>query len=315
MQFISQKRKGMTLIELIVALGIFSILSLAILAVFTRQLRVSISQRNTSRLQTDFQSAISLLKWDILMAGYGIPTAQNPLDGQNTNPDVLQLKSVDPPVGGSGKWTFTLISNTGGGSGNAITVRRWNDPRRDIGIGDVITAMPDTKEPISGFPARVTGISTFTYYTPGGDTVSAATLTLNKTVSVGKGNFVFVLPDNPADMTIQYTLQNGSLLRNGLPVLENVEDFEVAYWYDQNQNYIQDAGEWIYDISGLASPLRERIRLVRVSMVVRSGSKDLNYTYPDANITVDDHTYALSQDARHYRRRVYTVSTKVRNLK
>jgi len=309
-----KKRKGMTLVELLVALSIFAILSLAVLDVFTRQLRTSVRQRGISKLQTDFQSALSLLRWDILMAGYGIPSSQNPLNGTNGNPDTLYLRSVDPPVGGTGKWTFTLTSNSGAGGSKIIVVRRWNDARVDIGVGDVITAMPDTKTPIANFPAQVTALQNQVYIGPSGDTVPATVLTLNKTVSVGKGIFVFVLPQNQNDMNINYRLQNGQLLRNGLPVVGNVEDFEVAYWYDKNENYQVDAGEWRWDISALSPIEREKIRLVKASMVVL-GERDMNYTYPDQNIKVEDHQYTLSQEDRHYRRRIYTITTKVRNVR
>ena len=309
-----KKRKGMTLVELVIALSIFAILSLAVLEVFTRQLSTSVKQRGISKLQTDFQSALALLRWDILMAGYGIPSSQNPLNGTNSNPDVLSLRSVDPPVGGTGKWTFTLTSNSGAGGSNTIVVRRWNDARVDIGRGDVITAMPDTKTPIANFPARVTALQNQVYIGPSGDTVPATVLTLNKTVSVGKGIFVFALPQNQNDMNINYRLQNGQLLRNGLPVINNVEDFEVAYWYDENENYQVDDREWRWDISNLSPTEREKIRLVRIKMVVL-GERDMNYTYPHQNIKVEDHQYTLSQKDRHYRRRIYTITTKVRNVR
>ena len=309
-----KKRKGMTLVELVIALSIFAILSLAVLEVFTRQLSTSVKQRGISKLQTDFQSALALLRWDILMAGYGIPSSQNPLNGTNSNPDVLSLRSVDPPVGGTGKWTFTLTSNSGAGGSNTIVVRRWNDARVDIGRGDVITAMSDTKTPIANFPARVTALQNQVYIGPSGDTVPATVLTLNKTVSVGKGIFVFALPQNQNDMNIKYRLQNGQLLRNGLPVINNVEDFEVAYWYDENENYQVDDREWRWDISNLSPTEREKIRLVRIKMVVL-GERDMNYTYPHQNIKVEDHQYTLSQKDRHYRRRIYTITTKVRNVR
>lgn len=310
------KRKGMTLVELLVALGIFSILSIVVLDVFTRQLSTSVKQRGISRLQTDFQSALALLKWDILMAGYGVPSSQNPIDGTNSNPDVLNLRSVDPPVGGTGKWTFTLTANSGGGGSNSIMVRRWNDARVDIGIGDRITAMPDTKEPIANFPAQVTNVDNQNYTTPNGDTIPARVLTLDHPVSISKGIFIFALPQNTSDMYITYELQNGQLLRNGVPVINNVEDFEVGYWYDKNENYELDLGnnEWIYDISSLSPTEREKIRLVRVKLVVL-GERDENYVYPTNTIDVEGHSYTLTTEQRHYRRRIYTVNAKVRNLR
>ena len=308
---IEAKRKGFTLIELIVAMAIFSIFALALVFVFTGQIQQAARQRSISKAQMDFQSAVSLMKWDVLMAGYGLSNAQDPLTGTDGNPDNLTIRTVDPPVGGSGKWTFILTANTGGGGNNTLLVKRWNDPRKDIAVGDRITAISDTKEPLSGFPVTVTAVQNASFQAPD-TTVSALLLTLSSNVSVGMGNFVFVLPSNPADMNVQYTLSGNQLLRNNVPVIDNVEDFEIAYWYDQNSNYQVDAGELVNDISGLSSAAKENVRLVRLNLVVM-GARDLKYRYPDNQITLENHTYAVTDSMR--RRRIYTFLVKTRNLK
>jgi len=52
------KRKGITLIELLVSLGILSLLLAAVFAVYRSQIRTATTQRSISILQTDVQQAL-----------------------------------------------------------------------------------------------------------------------------------------------------------------------------------------------------------------------------------------------------------------
>uniref|UniRef100_A0A7V3ZWW0 Prepilin-type N-terminal cleavage/methylation domain-containing protein n=1 Tax=candidate division WOR-3 bacterium TaxID=2052148 RepID=A0A7V3ZWW0_UNCW3 len=299
------KRRGITLIELLVAMGILSLLLAAVFVVYRTQLRTATTQRSISLLQTDIQQAFNIMKFDVLMAGYGIPATQIPINGVNRSdaPDVLSLMSTGFIVGGTTRWSYTMDIF----GANQIIVRRWGDERVDVQVGDRILIMDDRKKLIITQPLTVTAREALTY-----NNQPAYRLTLSGNVQTAAGNFVYVIPGGQFQ-TVQYSLRNDTLLRAGAPFLTGVEDFQVSYWVDQNKNGIEDAGERVHNPQGIAD-FNQLLRSVRLNLVLL-GALDMDYTYPQNQITLEDHTYNLNGDQLHRRRRIYTLDIKVRNVR
>ncbi|MDI6850854.1 MAG: PilW family protein [bacterium] len=298
-------KRGVTLIELIVAMAILSLLLTAVFVVYRSQLRTATTQRSISILQTDIQQALNIMKFDVLMAGYGVPASDIPITGINRTDgaDVLNLMSTGFIVGGTTRWSYTMDVF----GSDQIIVRRWGDERVDLKVGDQILIMDDRKKLIIYQPLEVREREELTY-----NNQPAYRITLSGNVQTAAGNFVYVVPQGQIQR-VQYTLRNDTLLRGDAPFLTGVEDFQVSYWVDQNKNGIEDSGERVHNPQGI-NDFNQLLRSIRLNLVL-VGAIDREYTYPQNQITVEDHTYNLSGDQLHRRRRFYTIDIKVRNVK
>lgn len=297
-------RKGVTLIELIVALGILSILLTGVFVIYRSQMRTATTQQSISILQTDVQQALNIIKWDLLMSGYGVPANVNPVWGVNrTNiSDSLILRSTGFLLGGTTRWSYVMDAM----GGNEIIVRRWNDERQDIRVGDVIVIMTDRKGVVSPF-LTVNSRESMSY-----NNQNAYRLTLSSNVQTAQGNFVFVVPGGQVASAI-YWHRNDTLFRNNEPFLLNVEDFQVSYWVDLNGNGLMESAERIMNPASVKN-FTNFLRSTRVSLVL-VGPIDRNYTYPQNQVTNEDRTYSLTGTARNRRRRFYAIEIKARNIR
>lgn len=299
------KRRGVTLIEIIVALGILSVLLTGVFVVYRSQIRTASTQQSISMLQTDIQQAFNIMKWDILMAGYGVPASVNPVAGINKSnaPDSLILRSTGFVVGGTTRWSYTLDIF----AANEIIVRRWGDDRVDIHKDDYVIVMDDKKNLIVTQPVRVTDREVLTY-----NTLPAYRLSLSQNVQTAAGNFVYTVPGGQVAQVI-YWLRNDTLFRNNEPFLTGVEDFQLAYWVDLNRNGVENTGERLWNPQGIAD-FNSLLKTVRPNIVL-VGNIDREYTFPQDQITVEDHTYNLGTEAKMRRRRFYSIDVKVRNVR
>ncbi|MEO0246744.1 MAG: PilW family protein [candidate division WOR-3 bacterium] len=300
-------KKGLTLVELIVALGILSILLTSVFVIYRNQMRTATTQQVVSILQTDIQQALNIIKWDLLMSGYGVPSTMIAVSGVNrtNSSDSLSLRSTGFLLGGTTRWSYVLDVLSGVQT-NQLIVRRWNDERQDIKVGDVIIIMTDRKSVISPF-LTVTSRQSITF-----NNQDAYLLTVNNTFQTAPGNFVFVVPGGQVG-TAAYWVRNDTLFRNNEPFLTGVEDFQVSYWVDLNNNKIMETNERVHNPVGIKN-FADLLRSVRVSLVL-VGPVDRTFTYPEAQITNEDRTYTLTGMARNRRRRFYALEVKVRNVR
>ncbi len=299
------KRKAITLIELLVSLGILGLLLSAVFVVYRAQIRTASTQRSLSEIQTDIQQALSIIKWDVLMSGYGTPANIIPISGVNRDngPDDLNLQSTGFVVGGTTRWSFTMDIF----AGDQIIVRRWGDERVDLQVGDRIIIMDDKKKPIITSPVLITARDPITH-----NGFPAYLLTLSSNVQTASGNFVYVVPGGQIQ-AVTYQHQNNTLLRNGQPFLNDVEDFQISYWIDVNSNGREDPGERIMNPQATVKFV-SGLRTVRLNLVLLS-ALDREYQFPEDRITVEDHTYDIQGEQRMRRRRFYTLDVKVRNVR
>ncbi|MEO0230488.1 MAG: prepilin-type N-terminal cleavage/methylation domain-containing protein [candidate division WOR-3 bacterium] len=297
-------RKGLTLIELIVALGILSILLTGVFVIYRSQMRTATTQQSISILQTDVQQALNIIKWDLLMSGYGVPANIQPVWSVNriNSSDSLILRSTGFLVGGTTRWSYVMDAM----GGNEIIVRRWNDERQDVHIGDVIVIMTDRKGVVSPF-LTVNSRESMSY-----NNQDAYRLTLSSGVQTAQGNFVFVVPGSQVASAI-YWHRNDTLFRNNEPFLANVEDFQVSYWVDVNGNGVMETTERIMNPASVNN-FTNFLRSTRVSIVL-VGPIDRDYTYPENQVTNEDRTYSLTGIQKNRRRRFYAIEVKARNIR
>lgn len=305
-------KKGLTLIELLVALTIFGFVLGAILSIYFYQQKRATYVQETSILQTDAQIAFELIKRDIMHAGLGLPADRMPVQGINGGqnaPDQITLFGVAFFAELSrARWNPVISLSTGG----IIICRNWGDPTRDIQVGDTVIILSQFKSLL--YPPQmnlfVTNVSVQ------GD---RRILTLNNpTINVNAGGFVFRVTGNIFNTGVTYSLNqnNRILMRNNNIFLENVEDFQIAYGYDWNRNGIVEENEFRNNLQGLTpDSLYKRPFLIRVSIIVRTEKGIGGFRYPRRNINIEDRIINLTEADRRFNRIILRGVVFPRNLK
>ncbi|MBN1755089.1 prepilin-type N-terminal cleavage/methylation domain-containing protein [bacterium] len=306
------KRKGITLIELLVVLTLSSLLISAVLYLFSTFISKSVGQERIVSSDSGTQNILNYIKWDILMAGYALPLGEMPIMNSNNtgynNSDGITMRSLAfRNEMGSNGWTYTLVPSMGV---NNLTVRRWNDPQMDIKLGDHVILLTPLKR-IAGGPYTVTDLTilTETYSEP------SAVLTLDQAVSISKV-FVFSVSDASIFVTeVNYEVVDGKLKRGDETISDGVENLQISFWMDSNENFKQDTGEWIDDLAILIeSPgMAKRIRLIRVDLLVRTKAEQ-GYKYTADSLFIGDLNLQFEEDEKQYRRRLWETQILPRNL-
>ena len=112
---------------------------------------------------------------------------------------------------------------------------------------------------------------------------------------------------------------------NGDPLLACVLDMEIAFGLDTDEDGTIDT----WDDGGVtgsgytADLQRKRLKEVKVYLLVQSGNRDRDYTFPNNNIQVGEtigtdtvgRSVPLTTEQRHYRWRMVTITKTLRNLR
>jgi len=304
-------KRGLTIIELLVALTIFGIVLGAILSIYFYQQQRATYVEETSVMQTDAQIAFELIKRDIMHAGLCLSKERMPIQGINggqNSPDEITLFGVAFFAELSKvKWHVIVGLSTGG----VIICNNWNDPRRDINEGDtVIILSPEKKRLYPELLLIVTGSNV----NPEGRRI----ITLNNPVSVNAGGFLVKVIGNIYETGVRYWLDQNTrrLMRNNNIFLENVEDFQVAYGYDWNRNGIVDENEFMNNLPNVPpDSLYKRPFMVRVNILVRTERGIGGFRYPLNQIVIEDRIINLEGFERNYNRIILRGIVFPRNLK
>ena len=267
-------KRGFTLIELLVSMLIFSIVITAVVAVFITQHKKTIQVQNVSSLQTDAQVAFEVLKWDLIMAGFGLgPTNNlvNAVDGGPNAPDEITVfgLSLGYELATS---RFNIAINAQPVPANIILSNLWfgRDTVRNIKKGQYVYGInPESRELVSSLQGvRVDSVIQ--------NPDSTLTLILSDNVSYLKGT-ILIGVNNPTLLNtgVRYFLDaNGVLWRNNVPFLENVEDIQFAYGIDGlngNPDGEIDVDEWVNDLTGINNNLIFNNKFaIRVTLIVRT---------------------------------------------
>ena len=303
---------GISLPELLVAMILVGLLLTATFYVFSAFFSKSLAQQRESLTQADAQVGAQFIKWDIFMAGYGMPSSVIPISNQDNagenGSDILTLQSVAfGPSGRAGKWTYMLSPANGT---NQILVRRWNDPQQDITKGDYIIILSPAKGQV-GLPVyQVT--DTATAVGPTGQ--DAWLLTLNNIVNSSL-NFVFSVGSATGPQSVTYYVQNGNLMRDSTIFMPNVVNFQVRFWVDLDGDKQVDAGEEMDDLSAVTynPSLLDNIRLMRISIVSATRQPE-GYYYPRDTIVVANQIINTDNYGRNLRYDLWQTIIRPRNL-
>lgn len=312
---VSMKR-GMTLVEMLVSLTIMMIILGAIYSVLNIQQTKSLNVQETSVLQTDAQVALTLLRWDLFMAGYGI--ARNTPSIASTNnanaADQITLRGVG--LGFETDYTDWAPVIERVSASNEILIYRFNDSTPAFKVGDTIIIVDQEKRlldsncVISQIDSIVHSVAEFT--------LNGFKLTIDRPISIDKGSLAFRPDRNTYENGIDYTLVSNTLMRGNQVFLENVEDIQFAYGVDLNDDGTFQDAEWFNELSSIPgySPrmLYEHRTAIRSAFVMLSERMLRDYNYPADACTLEDHIYAISGLDKKYKRNFVSAITWPRNI-
>lgn len=313
----------MTLIEVLVSLTLLTILLGAIYSILNLQQSRAFNVQTTATLQSDAQVALSIFRWDIFMAGYGMA------------PDTHSIRSMDfanmpdsVTLFGAGlafeardaNWSpiLEIVQNN-----NNIIVYNFPDAAQNIKVGDRLIIIKQDKKLLDS--GLVVGSVDTTQHVGGTDTVPALRLGLNRNVTAGQGTIAFCADPNTYFNGITYRIINNRLLRGNDVFLDNVEDLQFCYGYDLNDNGAFETNEWFNSLALIPgyrpSMLYEHKFTVRATFVMRSDRRLKNYTswtqgynINADNIQVENHQYSIL-NTKDYRREYVSTITWPRNIR
>jgi type IV pilus assembly protein PilW len=291
-----KENKGVTLIELMIALVISTILVGGTYSIFVSQQRTFTVQDQVVGAQQDGRAALTIMAKDIRMAGmltgidgfsvYGATEAITPTNN-STSPDQIRVVyAAEEFTSGGTSVTVTNVANNvvtlsdpigtffNGSNKNFVAFEGKNAVYQiSSASGNTLTLSSGSTPPdnLKSYSARVLRVRAITY------SVSGTTLQRND----GEG----VQP--LAGSTNQ----------------SQVEDLQIAY---QVQG---DTVNW-YNTTP-SGKTNADIRAVRINLLMRTpieDTKDQNYTRP----ALEDRAGSGTQDG--FRRRVYTTVVKLRNF-
>jgi prepilin-type N-terminal cleavage/methylation domain-containing protein len=338
-------QKGMSLVELMVALVIFLLVMAGILGVYISLTGHSAREYRIAESAMEREIARNIVERDIMMAGYGLaddygglglhPRPVEAFDAASGDPsDSLLLRGTAIGILSKSAQGWSYLINK-----NPDLFQKWNDDRENVYKDDRVIYM----EPASREVLTSGGSAIFRYpATP---------------VGCDRGALVYGLNSDGANLpyyTVEFSLggtppsscAKGSmnLLRaesvnsdppapaNRKPVINCVRDFQVAFGLDTNEDGNIDTwdpvgGVFISDAYD-EKILRKRVRQIRVYILAQSGNYDPDYTYcnpeqsgePDA-IYVGDNNIHTGRDItltplqRKYHWEVFSLNITPRNLR
>jgi len=318
-----RREAGFSLMELMIAAGLMGIVVVYLMQSFSTQQRTYVMVDQVTEAQQSLRAISDLIEREIRLAGFMVDEA-GAVCGVDANnaADTLFVSdasaidpstAISPALGGrtstspvAGTVTLTLTSgdtvvldgqpayDTNGDGANdsdfrvgagAIVYDR-NNPSRGAACGTVV-AVPSATSVRVNFLASALG-------------------------GAAVGAQLVVVPAH-----VYQVNNNAQLLRDGLVLTEDVEDLQVAYFFDQDADLTLDPGENPGSVgSAYAASAwdNSNLREVRVNFVVRTRGSDPGFTSGAFQTTENRATPAATPQDPQMRRRVHSTTVRVRNV-
>jgi len=335
--------RGFSLIEVLIVIGIFSVLMAAVSVTFSTQVRHGSREYRVAESEVELGIVKNLLERDIAMAGYGLADTYPP------GPPVFSPRSVQ-----RGSNTLILMGTALGlndraplhwtyASAAAPTFRVWGDSREDLLANDqVILIEPNTEQILTqggGTPWK------FQYNSSSSLVDSGGTAWTNPTI----GTLVYGVDPGATQpfATVTYSLNAANLPSNcatgtsnleraelwvvggtpvTIPLLPCTLSLQTAFGLDTDEDENGTIDLW--DNSTVAAgysqaTLAKRLKQVRVYLLVQIGNRDASYTYPAATVRVGDALLGagtgadvtLNAEQRRFRWRLVSIDVTPRNVR
>ncbi len=348
-----RNRKGFTIIELIVGMGIFSVIIASAYMMYATQVKHASREYKVAGAEIELGIAKHLVERDVFMAGYGLPDdfgclnfipAPRPIeadDTTNTVPDSLTLRGTALGAESTGAQRWTYIDAVG------PVFIQWGDIREDLEYDDhVIVMEPSTRKLIyeGNCPSEEW---LYRYVSDSINVEALPSYTALTKPSVGNVVYGIGVPSPaPANArpfaAVRYSLGGTppsacatgtqNLIREeswtdtftgGDIMMACVLNMQVAFGLDADENGTID----LWDNGGTAAAgydiqsLEKRLKQVRVYLLMQNSKRDQSYTFPQASVRVGEaalgtgDNIALTAEQRKYKWKLLTYSETPRNLR
>lgn len=337
--------KGFSLTELLVAVVVGGIIMAGIYSAFMSSINVFSSQQEVSQMQFNAKAVVSFMKQNLANAGSGIQTdipipvlvlennASNLSGHYLVGADALQIRtfgnagdvmSIEKYMGSAATATMgesymdnNPVNGDNTSVGNLLLVWGGTSTPGNYALVEITHAVhggTDTETSVNFSP----GLSV--YNTPaglgdeydGGFAIMIDKNSMNSLTLFVDSNGVLRLASGGA--TGSYNLANPADANNpaALPLLDNVEDFQIQIGYDTNGDNIVDNWNWTYN-SATNTPDINQALVLRCYLLARSQRTERfvnNVARPDID-PADGVTYGGAPD--NVRRRMYSFTVQLRN--
>jgi type II secretory pathway pseudopilin PulG len=316
---------GLTLVEIMVAIGIVAIVVASVMDSFVVQNRAYTVVDQTTETQQNIRAVAQLLDQDLRMTGFMVPEgaavcgidAVSAAVGPNllAGSDIIYVTDSDP-IDPTNQTQANLGAKIQSGYSPATVTLNLADmtvdgkPYYDT---DGNGAADSDFRPKGGVivmdtsnPSRGTACGTIESVNPGANQIR---VDFETGFAAGGGTLIAV-PAHRYAVTDQNVLR-----RDDTDIVRDVDDLQLAYFIDTNDNGVADAGEYKGESAAVGYSAtgtnHADLREIRFDLVLRSRNQDQNFTEGFMQAT-ENRAAAGVNDG--YRRRVLTSTVKPRNL-
>ena len=343
------KKRGMTMIEVAIAVGLSTILVIMLYGTFWAQITQLRTQDIRSEMHQNGRFALEILTRSLRMAGFGAGggfvygvmgnggagNAQPvivPSDGGNGSTDAVTIVYMEPSLVMNSSFTVVESCSTTSitfdplfmNNGDKIRQFRASDllmcqDYATIGTPEAylwsISADAESSSPFGAISVAENSQSDYS-------TVCGSSENLTPVLRCSKGQVITfyidannngVGPGSPAHPVLMMDLNGNYPNNDDVPLVDNIEDLQVQYCVDDSTDTVNCniSNKWIDEFT--ASTQITHVWGARVSLVVRSGKKDFNDLFVGRRPRVANHNKANSTDK--YFREVVSGEVAIRNLR
>ena len=322
-----RRQRGVTLVELMVALALGLLITVAMLKVYVDASRMYRFNEGLARVQENGRFALEFIRRDARVAGFWGCYSDAPLTNQISTTSDAWLDVAAGHITGTnddglnGADSITFRSATGSGTLVNTTMAAISS---SVSVNNVATITSGMAALISdcdnGDIFQVTGISgTSLAHTAGTNTNTSANL--SKAYAIGSRVYqaqqsTFCIapgadPSQPSLRRLTNPTSGQTCASNGDELIEGVENMQILYGEDTDADSEGANGDGTanrYVPIGTASLDIDRVVSVRLSLLARSLNNNLTttpspYTFNEATVTPGD----------QYLRKVFTTTITLRN--
>jgi prepilin-type N-terminal cleavage/methylation domain-containing protein len=299
----AKRRKGFSIVELMIALAVMAIVSSQLLLVFSAQHDSYVEQEHVIDTQQDVRLVSDVILTDLRMAGYmlehKIGVGSN--DGGTGAPDVVCMSDPSAIVdaeaaAATGLFAGADVTGTLGGSEDTVTVS----------VGD-LDIDSDGNDDFSA--------------TNGGIIISDGTTVHCAIIESIAGNTITFTPDTPASASftanltsaapaLVYVVNNNRLTRNGVVLSLQIEDLQIQFGVDDDNDGMVENTEFPIDSLNAAAHDLSAIKTARIFVTSRSMKSE-----PEHSSARTAAANRLAGTTDNFKRRRVTADVGLRNMR
>lgn len=321
----ARRARGFSLVELTVAVALMSIIVLYLVQSFTVQQRTYVMVDQVTEAQQNLRAISDLIEREVRLAGFMVDEggAVCGLD-QTAAADTLfvsDASALDPTTAIQPALGARLAAGSVPAAGNTLLT---------LGSGDTVTldAQPayDTDgNSINDSDFQVNGgVIVYDRNAPSRGSACGIVTAIPATTQIRVNFLASTLSGAAAGAQlvavpahVYQVSGTAQLLRDGRVVAEDVEDLQVAYFFDEDSDQVVDVNE-DRGITGqpyvASAQDNSELRQIRLNFVVRTRGTDPGFTAGQFQTTENRVAPAAGAADPQLRRRVHTTTVRVRNV-